>query len=89
MKRKRKRFSLIKRLSALLGVLTLLFAGGAILLTQVTTMMILALVTAVSLITIPAVSEGGSILEVITTMIEIVADAVMAIIEAIASIFNL
>lgn len=89
MNQKRKRFGLIKRLSALVGVLILLLAGVILLFAKVSSMVIITIIAGLTCITAPALFEGGGVLEVFTAVFEIVADAIMWIAEALASVFNL
>ena len=88
MKRERTKRSWKRRLSAVIGCLATLIASIVGIVVGFGLEVILGILAGLSLLAGPAVVEGGSVLEMLGSMMEAVADGVAGIFEAIGSLFS-
>lgn len=84
----RKDKSIIKRILNSLGSLALIGAGGYMFFAGFSMLSSIIFTAALLSICTPVITDGGSIAEVVTGVVEVFIEGVMGVFEAIASVFN-
>ncbi|MEM7147551.1 MAG: hypothetical protein AAF591_20715 [Verrucomicrobiota bacterium] len=88
MKKQRRNRSWLVRLAAVLGCVLILAAAITAAFVGFTIKIGLAILAGLSLVSGPAIAEGGGLVEVLGSVVEIVFDAFVSILEGIGSVFS-